>query len=496
MRKVQQEAHDAFTKMGMSEKGFENQTKVTTGAIEEQRSMIGELTTAAAGMFAAFQVFEWGKQFLDLGREMQKNRADFETLTGNIDMGKQAYEELNAVAKQYPILGKQAIMEAGKGLLEVGVAVDKVGGKIKLLGEVAGSDPGKLQELTAAYEKATAKGMVTNRMLLSQPALLQEVGRMHGLTGKALSTFMEEGVVTIKDFDKALVDMTSNGGRFAGHLEREMDTVSGMWASMTYEMKEDLEGVFAGDSPLIKSFINDLKEGYDEMKLMVAPLKDDFHTIGQVFEHAFSDLKESLSENKTDLQDWLEFFSSGFSGAVIDGIGLVYGLGNALGWASESLQELMDPKHYREHDDKAYKFLHAENFEDKDWVKKARQEVADHHEKYQAGHARREDANNADRIAGALGGDDGASPSIAESVNKHKQDLSRAGGNADNSGGGNSTGLSATGNGTGKTINQHINQLVGKIEIHAATLTESEAQIRNTVVKILLGITNDAQTAN
>jgi hypothetical protein len=222
--------------------------------------IIGEIGKAAAGLFAVEKVAEFGKEVLHTGTMLENYETKFENLTGSVNTGKEAFEQLEAQNKKIT-LPTDSIMAAGEALEKVGYPVEALGAKIHQLGELSDGNGEKLNQLAFAYSRMVATGKIEPRMLKEFPELFQEVGKIANRTGRDLQKAMMDGELPMKIVDQALNNLTASGARFGNMLESAASTTEGKWLIMGKRIEEDEKKIYHGLQPFIMKLF-DLAEVY------------------------------------------------------------------------------------------------------------------------------------------------------------------------------------------------------------------------------------------
>lgn len=133
--------------------------------------------------------------------------------------GKEMFEDLRKFSFS-TTFGVDTLSAAASQLLNVGVAANKIKPSLKMLGDVAGGDTTKFNELTEIFAKIQNTGKATS-VQLQQLALrgvpIYQVLKEIGVQGNA----------TADDITRAFEQMTSASGQFYNNMESINDTIAG-----------------------------------------------------------------------------------------------------------------------------------------------------------------------------------------------------------------------------------------------------------------------------
>lgn len=181
------------------------------------------------------------KKLVDLKREAVNVAAKFESLavsfevfTGGAEAGKKLTDEIIKLASKTP-LTTEALTDGARTLLSFGESADEVVNDLKLLGDITGGDAQKMQSLTLAFAQVGSTGRLMGQDLLQMVnAGFNPLSIMSEKTGKSMKVLKDEmakGKITFNDVKQAMIDATSEGGRFNGMMEKQSQTLEGLKAT-------------------------------------------------------------------------------------------------------------------------------------------------------------------------------------------------------------------------------------------------------------------------
>ena len=185
-------------------------------------------------------------------------------MVGSAEKGKEMFEDLRKFSFE-TTFGVDTLSAAATQLLQTGTAVDDVKKRLKQLGDVAGGNTNKFNELVTIFAKIQNTGKATS-MQLQQLALrgvpiyqmLQQMG--------------VEGTATADDITKAFEQMTDAGGMFYNNMQAINDTISGREGFIADTYKEFLAS-FAEASGLAEVYKAALDVVYDALQWIVDALQ-------------------------------------------------------------------------------------------------------------------------------------------------------------------------------------------------------------------------------
>ena len=179
------------------------------------------------------------------------------------DLGKAQYlmSELKNVALTTPI-GLAEGAAGAKQLLAYGFAQEEIIDNLKMMSTVAKAVNVPLSDMVYVYGTLRAQGRAYTRDLtqfaMRGIPIYEALAATMGVPVSQLKKMGEEGKITYTEVSAAMKYMTSEGGQFAGMLEAQMTTMTGLgtvikntWEMLTGEMT-------SGIMPVIKYFMGEL----------------------------------------------------------------------------------------------------------------------------------------------------------------------------------------------------------------------------------------------
>ena len=247
--------------------------KVTGGVMNLGRQAgavaLKGIAIALAGISAAGAgVADVGSKVLKLGANAETTRLAFQTMLGSVAQGDAMMEKLDRFSNSTPYSGDQ-VNRAAKTLLGFGVAVGSVESTLRKVGDVAAGSGKDFNELAAIYGKVFAKGKADsealNQMVEAGIPIVKMLGEMYGKTGDEIYQMASRGQIGAEDVSKAFDKMSAEGGVYAGMMEKQSKTVSGMWGAITGQL--EYAGSMIGEmiAPLVKDVLELFQGWADEI---------------------------------------------------------------------------------------------------------------------------------------------------------------------------------------------------------------------------------------
>jgi len=167
--------------------------------------------------------------------QMEAMNAEFEVMLGNAEAAKYLVQEIQGFAAVTPFTTK-GLSENIRLMMAFGISAKDSMTAVKMLGDVAGSDQEKLGRLALAYSQVAAAGKLSGQEVLQfVNAGFNPLTELTKTTGKSMAQLrkeMEKGLITSDMVRQAFEAATSKGGRFFGNMEKQSQTLFGLWSTL------------------------------------------------------------------------------------------------------------------------------------------------------------------------------------------------------------------------------------------------------------------------
>ena len=224
--------------------------------------------------------------FVKEASTLQSVRASFESLTGSAEGARKVMAQLNKFSLE-TAFSADDINAAARTLLGAGVSVDKLGSRMKWLGDIAGATGANLGQLVLPVSQALAKGKLDTQdfyQILNSGAgkvreVLQNELNKRGLGD--IMTAMSKGKVSAEILETALKTAASEGGfafngaakqaqTFDGRMSNLQETISNVGLELIGVNKAtgeiDPNGIFAQISEKVEKATKWLEENKGKIK--------------------------------------------------------------------------------------------------------------------------------------------------------------------------------------------------------------------------------------
>lgn len=189
-----------------------------------------KIGASIAGVFAIEKIKDFAVQVATVRGQFQQLEAAFETLTGSEQVASDLMSQLIHTAATTPF-GVTDISNAARQLLAYGVEADKVNETLIRLGDICAGLSIPIGDLAYLYGTTMTQGRLytadLNQFLGRGIPLADELAKQFGVAKDQIKKMVEEGKVGFPEVQKAIIDLTNEGGRFGGLMEAQSKTISG-----------------------------------------------------------------------------------------------------------------------------------------------------------------------------------------------------------------------------------------------------------------------------
>lgn len=192
--------------------------------------VINRITTAAAGMVTVFSAQQFASKVMQVRGEFQQLEVAFETMLGSADEAKRLMDQLVKTAATTPF-DLQGVANGAKQLLAYGIQANDVNDTLIRLGDIAAGLSIPLGDLVYLYGTTMTQGrMFTMDLRQFQSRgidMTGELAKQFGVAKEKVGELVTAGKVGADAVKQAIVSMTSEGGKFAGLMEKQSHTITG-----------------------------------------------------------------------------------------------------------------------------------------------------------------------------------------------------------------------------------------------------------------------------
>lgn len=199
------------------------------GAVfDNLKGKVGMIFTAAAAT-------ELVSRVAHVRGEFQQLEVAFTTMLGSADKSSALMAQLTQTAAITPF-GLQEVASGAKQLLAYGTSAEKVNETLIRLGDIAAGLSIPLGDLVYLYGTTQTQGRLFTqdmRQFMGRGIpIVEELAKQFGVTKDEVGALVTAGKVGFPEVEKAIVAMTSEGGKFGGLMEAQSKTIVGQISNL------------------------------------------------------------------------------------------------------------------------------------------------------------------------------------------------------------------------------------------------------------------------
>lgn len=196
------------------------------------------------------------RQVAQVRGEFQQLEVAFETMLGNKAKADALMAQLTKTAAITPF-GLQDVAGGAKQLLAYGIASEEVNETLVRLGDIAAGLSIPLGDLVYLYGTTMTQGRLFTQDLRQFMGrgipIAEELAKQFGVTKDQVGALVTAGKVGFPEVKKAIISLTSEGGKFGGLMEKQSKTITGLISNledafdvMFNDIGQKSEGIIAG----------------------------------------------------------------------------------------------------------------------------------------------------------------------------------------------------------------------------------------------------------
>lgn len=216
------------------------------GVMARGTAIIASVVAAAQGFF----------RVLSGASKMEQFNIAFEVFLGSADKAKRVLADLRRFADFTPFETEQ-VNNAGRALLAFGFSTEELIPTLTRVGDVAAGTGKDFNELALIYGKAKTQGLIQgeelNQLAEAGIPIYAELAKILGVNENQIRKLGENGKITFASLEQVFKNLTSEGGRFAGLMERQSKSLDGLFSTLVSLVQTKLTGAMNDLLPVIKA---------------------------------------------------------------------------------------------------------------------------------------------------------------------------------------------------------------------------------------------------
>jgi tape measure domain-containing protein len=274
---------EAIAELQLTDAEIKKLSKAFADAEQNGKKMASELVdnlTAARnsiqglrevyGIFA--QIFS---KPIELTIDDEQARVAFQTFLGSAEKADALIRELKKTAAETPLQLKD-LRDNAMMLMQFGVAAEEIIPTLIMLGNIAGGNAQKLNQLALVFGQIRSAGRLTGQDLLQlinagfNP--LQVISEKTGKTMMQLKKEMEDGAISFDMVKQAFIEVTSEGGKFYNLMEQQSKTLGGRISTLQDNFSQLMINIGGSTGSVLSPFIQHLIDLSNTINKLPTPI--------------------------------------------------------------------------------------------------------------------------------------------------------------------------------------------------------------------------------
>lgn len=221
-------------------------------------AIFGQLKTAALSAAAGISFGAAITEGIRLNAEYERVRTSLGVILKDVEKADKLLARLNQFAAETPF-GTEQINQAATALLAFGESEATVIDRLREIGTISAATGKDFNELTVIYGKARVAGVLyaedINQLVEAGVPIIQEFAKQMNVSESQVKKLASEGKIGFNQLQTAFSNLTSEGGRFAGLLEAQGQTISGLASTLRDNFSQALRNAFSGIIPIVRELL-------------------------------------------------------------------------------------------------------------------------------------------------------------------------------------------------------------------------------------------------
>jgi len=212
-----------------------------------------------------------GVKAINAAADFEQTKVAFTTLIGDAAKAEETLAKLRVLGAETPFEFPE-LADAGRKLIAFGESADSVPETLRRIGDISAGIQAPVNEIAELYGKARVQGRLfaedINQLTGRGIPIIQELAKQLGVSDSEVKKLVPYGEVGFPAIEQAFISLTSEGGKFAGMMEAQSKTTSGLFSTL----KDTINEVFLTLGQPINDAIRPLMAEAITLAQKLAPL--------------------------------------------------------------------------------------------------------------------------------------------------------------------------------------------------------------------------------
>lgn len=224
---------DLVARLTADTRQFDKKLNKSRGTLASFSGLSSKAIASVGAAMGGIGLGMLAKNAITAAADFETAATSFEVLTGSARDGQKVLADITRFAAETPFEMPE-LQDAATKLLAFGVASDDIIPSLTSIGDIASAIGAPIGDIAYLFGTAKTQGRLfmqdINQLTNRGIPIIQELAKQFGVTEGEVKELVSSGQVGFENLQRAFTDLTGEGGRFSGMMERQSNTMWGKWA--------------------------------------------------------------------------------------------------------------------------------------------------------------------------------------------------------------------------------------------------------------------------
>lgn len=239
------------------------------GGMSNAISGLGGMLASAGLAIGAAEILNLGKSAIQSAINYETLSVQFEVFLGSAEKATEVLANLNKFSIETPFTPDQ-VNAAGRSLLAFGFTAEQLIPTMKQVGDISAAVGKDFNELATIYGKARTAGTLyaedINQLTEAGVPIIEELSKVMGVQADQVKKLGSEGKLHFSDLEKAFANMTSEGGRFNGMMDKMSQSTAGLMSTIEGKLQDELRAIGQAMLPTVRIIAEGFEPAFKALK--------------------------------------------------------------------------------------------------------------------------------------------------------------------------------------------------------------------------------------
>ena len=209
-------------------------------------SSFNTMLSSLSALGIGFGTYQIANKIIDIGRasltaaaNMEQQQVALTTMLGSTEKATELLSDLQAFAASTPFQFEE-LVDASKRMIAFGFSAEEVTQKLGMIGDVSAGLSQPIGDMIYLFGQIKTQGRAMTQDLMQFAnrgvPIYDELAKVLGVSTSEVKKFAEQGKIGFKEIDQVFKNLTSEGGKFAGLMDAQSQTLAGRWSNFNDQL--------------------------------------------------------------------------------------------------------------------------------------------------------------------------------------------------------------------------------------------------------------------